>query len=146
MPQVVTAIDIDAPPEKVWEVLVDVHAWDAWNPLITGVKEPLRAGAPVRGKLHVEGRKVPFDARISVLDEGKELRWVGPLFKPLQFFVRGEHFFEVTALDGGRTRVFHGEALRGIVFDAESVWAKAEPAMTPLYEAFNAALKARVED
>jgi uncharacterized protein YndB with AHSA1/START domain len=33
-----TAIDIDAPPELVWRVLMDVERWPQWTPTVTSAK------------------------------------------------------------------------------------------------------------
>src|SRR5690242_2704258 len=47
-----TAIDIDAPVERVWEVLMDVERWPDWSPTMTSVErlEPgmLRPGSSAR--------------------------------------------------------------------------------------------------
>jgi len=32
--QVRTEIEIDASPERVWQVLTDVAGWSTWNPLL----------------------------------------------------------------------------------------------------------------
>jgi uncharacterized protein YndB with AHSA1/START domain len=49
-----TAIDIDAPLERVWEVLVDVERWPDWSPSMTSVErlEPgmFRPGSTARIK------------------------------------------------------------------------------------------------
>jgi len=33
-----TSIDIDAPPARVWEVLVDVEQWPQWSPTMTKIE------------------------------------------------------------------------------------------------------------
>ena len=33
-----TFVDIDATPERVWDVLTDVPAWPTWNRLITSAE------------------------------------------------------------------------------------------------------------
>jgi uncharacterized membrane protein len=49
-----TAIDIDAPVERVWAVLMDVERWPDWSPTMTSVErlEPgmLRPGSSARIK------------------------------------------------------------------------------------------------
>ena len=49
-----TTIDIDAPPELVWEVLMDVERWPEWTPSVTTVAllQPgmFRTGSSVRMK------------------------------------------------------------------------------------------------
>lgn len=39
-----TFVDIDAPPERVWQVLTDLPAYAEWNPLITRVEGALVVG------------------------------------------------------------------------------------------------------
>ena len=34
-----TSIDIDAPPQRVWDVLLDLRAWQEWNPFIPFISE-----------------------------------------------------------------------------------------------------------
>lgn len=49
-----TSIDIDAPPEKVWGVLMDVERWPDWSPTMTTVARletgMFRAGSNARIK------------------------------------------------------------------------------------------------
>jgi len=43
-----TYIDINAPPNRVWEVLVDFPAWKEWNPFIPSTTGQLDVGADLR--------------------------------------------------------------------------------------------------
>ncbi len=49
-----TTIDIDAPPELVWRVLIDVERWPEWTPSVTTVQRietgMFRTGSNVRIK------------------------------------------------------------------------------------------------
>ncbi len=145
MPQIVTAIDIDAAPARVWEVLSDTTRYGEWNPLVTDVRGELRSGAKIKGRFHFEDVTFPFDAELLRVEPGKALTWIGPSFKPARFLFSGEHFFEIKEVGKRQCRLFHGEKLRGIFFDMETVWAKAEPRIEPVYSRFNEALKARSE-
>jgi hypothetical protein len=42
--ELVSSIDIAAPAERVWEVLVDFAAFPAWNPFITQAEGRLEVG------------------------------------------------------------------------------------------------------
>ena len=45
-------VEIDAPPERVWEVMADVERWHEWTASITAIERresgPLRLGASAR--------------------------------------------------------------------------------------------------
>ena len=48
-----TSVEIDAPRERVWSIMVDVDQWPAWNPTTTKVERlggPLATDAEVRIK------------------------------------------------------------------------------------------------
>ena len=114
-----TEVEIDAPRERVWQVLMDFSAYSDWNPFITRI-----SGAPEKGNSLVvtlrrsEGRESTFRPRVICYRPQKEFRWVGSLFTGWVF--RGEHFFELQTLDFGdgdaeRTRLIHGENFSGIL-------------------------------
>lgn len=145
MPQIVTAIDIDAPIERVWSVLSDTAGWDTWNPLMSGVKGALREGGKLSLKFNVEGKSLPISVKLEDVTENARIAWVGPILKPARFVFSGRHYFELKKLDDGRTRLVHGEQFRGLIPDAEWFWPKAEPVIEPAYVGFNEALKKRVE-
>lgn len=41
------AIEIEAPADRVWEILVDVERYGEWNPFTTRVDTSLEVGSPV---------------------------------------------------------------------------------------------------
>jgi len=49
-----TEIEIDAPPERVWDVLTDFGAYPEWNEFITSIKGEPTVGS--RLLVHIEPR------------------------------------------------------------------------------------------
>jgi uncharacterized protein YndB with AHSA1/START domain len=46
--ELTTFVDIDATPERVWQVLTDLPAYAEWNPFITERKAPSSSGSGSR--------------------------------------------------------------------------------------------------
>lgn len=134
----ITAIDIAAPPDRVWGVLADGPSYSAWNPFIVRMEGPVRAGATLVITLQpAERDEMVFRPTVLVAEAGRELRWLGRFLVPRLF--DGEHYFVLEPIEGG-TRLHHGERFRGLllwVLDAERFRAN--------FDAMNAALKARAE-
>jgi uncharacterized protein YndB with AHSA1/START domain len=70
------AIDIDAPPERVWEVLTDVERWPEWSPTMTTVtrleKGMFRTGSNAR----IKQPKLPEAMwRVSALVPEQSFTW-----------------------------------------------------------------------
>lgn len=142
MPQIVHAIDIDAPIQKVWEILMDTDRYTEWNPLIRGIDGRLARGSRVTASFSAEGRTLNIKVDVTQCD-GQKLVWVGPPQRLLHKLARGEHYFELVELEGERTRLFHGERFTGLLF--EIPWKHIEKVVDPGYKAFNEALKAHAE-
>ena len=104
------SIEIDAPIEQVWSVLVDVARYPEWNPFTVSVDTTLELGAPVDMRVCLLGRhrkdgtprtmhQVEY---ITSYTEGTRLSWgadVGP-----GWFIKADRFQELTDLGDGRTR------------------------------------------
>ena len=89
-----TSIDIDAPCEKVWAILVDFPNYEAWNPLTVKVKGEAKVDAVV--KLHVQlgGQRMVRSHVISRVDENEALCWTIRTRQP--WLMRGERCQTIT--------------------------------------------------
>ena len=143
MAEIITSIEIDAPPERVWQVLSDTRAYDEWNPFVTRVSTRLESGEPIRFMAPLGTRDIRIDARLLRVDPPREIRWRGPRSTVLAKLFAAEHYLKVEPIGTDRTRFVHGETFSGIV--VSMFWSKLEPKLRPLYVAMNEALKRRAE-
>jgi hypothetical protein len=69
------AIDINAPPDRVWRLHTDVNVWPTWQPDITNAtaEEPLRTGASFSWSTY----GMDITSTVYVLDEGARILWGG---------------------------------------------------------------------
>ncbi|WP_068921397.1 SRPBCC family protein [Planobispora rosea] len=99
-----SALVVDAPAERVWEIMADLAAWPSWSNLEIVELGAVRPGAPFRWKLN----GVPIRSRFAVVDPGRELTWTGVF---LAYRAVDRHVLE--PLDDGRTRVTVEESFAG---------------------------------
>ena len=141
MHEIKTEIEIDAPPEVVWDVLTDLEQYPRWNPFITSA-----IGQPVLGERltnRIEppgGKAMTFKPTVTAVDSGQHLEWLGRLGLPGVF--DGRHRFELHAANGA-TRLVHGEVFKGVLvpFMRKSLDGQTRAG----FEAMNTALKERAE-
>ncbi len=94
-------IDVQAPVERVWEVLRDVERWPEWAPTVTSVRRlddgPLTVGARARVE---QPRIPPTEYVVTELEPARSFTWVatGPGVR-----TTARHLLE--RLDAGTTRV-----------------------------------------
>lgn len=136
-----TTINIDASPRAIWDVLTDFAAYRDWNPFMDRIE-----GAPEVGtKLVVHmtppgGRGMTFKPTVLAATPGQELRWLGKLGFGGLF--DGEHTFVLTPNADGTTRLTHGEHFSGVLV---ALFKGTLSNSHAGFEAFNSALKQRVE-
>jgi hypothetical protein len=136
--EISTSILIQAPADKVWEVLTDFDAYPAWNPFVRSLTGDVRPGNTI--KVALPGMN--FQPKVLAFGKNTELRWLGNLLFKGVF--DGEHRFLLTANADGSTTFEHGERFSGILVRLFS--RKLDRDTKPGFESMNQALKARVEE
>jgi hypothetical protein len=134
-----TEINIDAPPEIVWEILTDLGQW---NPFITSSVGQPEVGEKLINRMEPPGGKaMTFKPRVTVIEDAKTFEWLGKLGFSGVF--DGRHRFELVLTPTGGTRLVQAESLDGVLvrflrksLDTQTVQG---------FELMNAALKTRAE-
>jgi hypothetical protein len=141
--EVVAACDIDAPPDVVFRVLVDVARWHEWCTWLAWDHGEMREGAQLGLRLTPPGGGgYSFQPFVLSVDVPRHLAWIGRTGLPGVF--DGEHHFDPTPLDGGRTHLVNRERYSGLL----SPLFRLLPAMQdakPGFEAMNAEIARRAE-
>ncbi len=142
MKELFTEIEIGAPAEKVWDILMDFKAYPDWNPFVREIEGDAALGGRLRVALKLEGRKpMVFKPRVEGHESRQEFRWLGHLILPGVF--DGEHAFLIESLAEERVRFIQRERFHGIL---ASLLLKGIEAQTLAgFEAMNQALKERAE-
>ncbi len=107
-------VEIEASPERVWEVLADFSAYPEWNPFVRSAEGELAPGARLKVRLQPPGSiGMTFRPTVLSVEPGREFRWLGHLMVP--GLLDGEHYFRVEPMDDGRTRLVRSELFRGLL-------------------------------
>ena len=71
------AVDISAPPDRVWAIMSDIARWPEWTPTVTRV-ELLDPGPPAVGnRARIRQPRLPQAIwRITAIDPGRSFTWV----------------------------------------------------------------------
>ncbi|MEB3266945.1 MAG: SRPBCC domain-containing protein [Leptolyngbya sp.] len=114
MPQLYTAIEINAPRPWVWQALLRKEQWQRWNTFLYDCDpaRPFHQGREVSLALcRLEGDEfTDFDPVITRLEPDRCLRWLAqmPGFK-------SEQAFELLDLGPNRTQYIHRERFSGLL-------------------------------
>lgn len=144
--EIVAEVDIEAPPERVWQVLLDFPAYPEWNPVITEAVLPGEARTAER--LRLERRfpgRPPEQAQPELLRvlPARELSWIERIC-PMAGLLDAEQRFVLEAeQDGAATRLLQRRKISGILMPV--FWIRRHQAWRAGMGSMNRALKARCE-
>lgn len=68
-------VEIEAPAERVWDILVDFERYGEWNPFTTRVEASLEIGAPVMLHVRLGWLKRKQPERIETVERPHLLAW-----------------------------------------------------------------------
>jgi hypothetical protein len=143
MREIVTQIEIDVPPDRVWAALADFAAFPSWNPFIRSLEGRLAEGERLEALIAPPGRPpMRFSPVLLAVEPDRELRWLGSLVAPWLF--SGEHSFALESRSGRTTRFAHSERFSGLLAPLIMSGPRLE-ATRAGFVAMNEALKRRVE-
>jgi hypothetical protein len=133
--------EIDAPAERVWQIVSDFAHYPEWNPFIVRAEGEQRPGARLEVTIVAPGvRAVTFKPTVLDLRPGRLIRWKGRLLLPGLF--DGRHALSVDPLDDERARFTTHEEVTGILLP---FLGKVMRASQEGFEQMAAAVKARAE-
>jgi hypothetical protein len=138
-------VDIDATPERVWEVLTDVHAWPQWNRFITRAEGTFAVGERVSLTVPPLNAFLRVSLRLTVLEVTpcRRLRFglaMARLGIPGLFST--EHTLTLSD-EGGGVRLWEDAQFRGLLVPLVS--RSLNRVHSSAFDATNAALKDRIE-
>ena len=140
--ELVSSIDIAAPAERVWEVLVDFSAFPAWNPFITQAEGRLEVGGGLTLRMQpVGGSAVTLRPTVVEVVDGQRLRWQGRLGVPRLF--DADHLFTVEPQGAAGSRLVQQEQFSGLL--VPFLQRSLDRGTLPAFHAMNTALKDRAE-
>ena len=98
-----THIEIEATPERVWEVLTDFAAYSEWNPFIQTIEGDAAPGSKLEVRIGPPGgRAMSFKPTVLEVSPRQELRWLGRVLAPRIF--DGEHSFSIEPIGDWESR------------------------------------------
>lgn len=68
-------VRIEAPVERVWELLIDLPGWEAWAPDVHGVRLGSAVAADAAFSWAIGRTRI--ESRFAVVKPGRELTWTG---------------------------------------------------------------------
>lgn len=134
-----TEVTIEAAPETVFRILLDVARYQEWNPLIVSAKGEVVTGGKLDIRIRPPGKRdQAYVVQVVRVVPDREFVWVGHM--KARGILDGMHFFELFPLGEAGVRVVHREEFRGLLVPL--VWrAFLDTRMRSGFEALNRSLK-----
>lgn len=128
---------IDAPPEKIWAILIDGARWPEWDPSCDKIEGRIAAGEKVKAFTKLSPGRA-FPVKVTEFVPNQKMTWSGGM--PLGLF-KGVRTFTLTP-QGGKTAFTLHEVFSGPML---ALIGGSIPDMSEAFEKFVQGLKRRAE-
>ncbi len=115
MTVIASTLDIAAPAERVWEILIDLAGYETWNPFTPRIDATLRVGDPVVLTVAMRPGRTLIQREVCTAydPDAFVLGWGMTLGIPL--LLRADRLQRLTPLPGGGTRYHTEDAFSGLL-------------------------------
>jgi hypothetical protein len=118
MKELRTEIEIQASPEKVWQILAGFDKWPEWNPFIHTVIGKPEIGEKVDITFRTASKEMTLHCTIVKAESNRELCWKYHVIIPGLF--RGEHSFIIEPMGTDRVRFVDREIFNGLLVSLQA--------------------------
>jgi hypothetical protein len=142
MKEVYTDIRINAPVDKVWNILTDLSANQSWNPFIVQSIGKAELGERLTCRPRISKKRIAtFHPTVTRLVPGKVFAWTGHFLVP--GLVDGVHVFELVPEEDNTVCLIHRQEFSGFLMPF--IWKRIEKTAKRGFTLMNEALKKRAE-
>ncbi len=114
MKQLITQIEINAAPEKIWTILTDFANYKNWNPFVKELTGNVKVGETIQVMLQPPGSNaMKFTPVVVSFEKNQGFSWKGKLF--IGGLFDGEHIFELKPINEHKTLFVQRENFSGIL-------------------------------
>lgn len=141
MKELRTEIEIQATPDKVWQVLTSLDNYPEWNPFIHHAIGKAMVGEKVDITVKSGTKEMTLHCTVVKVEPNKELCWKYHVALPMLF--SGEHSFIIEQVEGNKVRFIDREIFTGFLVSSQTKDINTNSKQG--FEAMDKALKARAE-
>lgn len=142
MKELYTEIEIQASPEKVWQVLTDLDQYPDWNPFIHHALGKAKESEKVDITFRSGSKEMTLHCQVITVKPNQELCWKYHVIAPVLF--SGIHTFKIEPMETNRVRFIDREIFSGwlVPLQARDIDTNSRKG----FEEMDKALKARAEE
>ena len=118
MKELRTEIEIQATPDKVWQVLTSLDNYPEWNPFIHHAIGKAMVGEKVDITVKSGTKEMTLHCTVVKVEPNKELCWKYHVALPMLF--SGEHSFIIEQVEGNKVRFIDREIFTGFLVSSQT--------------------------
>jgi hypothetical protein len=141
MKELRTEIEIQASPDKVWQVLTNLDRYTEWNPFIHHAIGKAKVGEKVDITFRSGSKDMTLHCTVVKVEPNRELCWKYHVILPGLW--SGEHSFTIEPMGANRVRFIDKEMFTGLLIPLQAKDIDTNSRRD--FEAMDKALKARAE-